>query len=241
MNIFIKSIIIIISLYSFALSNDYYKLDDYDASYNKLKEPKLPPSKDKELHPSSIYKYEYPQKEKKKPSYSRIEVINNEQALNRIQEIKKITKDKDYLLLGLNSSVDLYDLNSKNLLALELGLKIGYIHLFNSNAVRTYIKTYGKIGLGNNDISIIGVDANIDFLFGVRIFNLYLGLGYGGEYSIKDNIIKHSPHINIGINKILNVNSNIDIGVKIPFYILLDKKFGVRNNASFVINYNYLR
>lgn len=236
---FVKICILCITLSSAIYGDVYYKLDDYDMRYKKLDEPPLPPQIDKSLHPSSIHKYKYRKKKNKKPSYSRIEIINNKQALNRIENKQQDSPRNSYFLLGVNAGVDLYSANNTIDTSFDLGLKIGYIHMFSSNSLRTYMQTSGQIGIKNINNSI-NMSINIDALFDITIANLYVGGGYGGEYYFYNKQIIHGPHINLGINKIINKNSNFDIGIIIPFYENTSGK-KIKNNINFVFAYNYIR
>lgn len=236
---FCKIFIFYISLSSIILSNDYYKLDDFDTKYKKLNEPPLPPQIDKSLHPSSIYKYKYHQKKNKKTSYSRINIIKNKQALNRLAHKQQDGPKSAFFLLGINSGIDLYRVDYNQTVSFDLGFKIGYLRMFSSNAIRAYIQTSGRIGTKSIN-NAINTNANIDALFDITIANLYVGGGYGGEYYFYNKQIIHGPHINLGINKVINYNSNFDIGINIPFYETTTGK-KIKNNINFVVAYNYIR
>lgn len=233
-----KIIIFCVAILSTVYGDDYYKLDSYDAKYKKLDEPPLTPQVDKSLHPSSIYKYRYPQRKKRKPSYNRIEIIKNKQALNRLEHKQQDKLQNNYFLSGVNLGIDLYNTDSKYDILFELGLKLGYMRMFSSNSIRAYIQTSGKIGIKNVNDSA-NISASIDALFDITIANLYVGGGYGGEYYFYNKHIIHGPHLNIGINRAINKNSNFDVGINIPFYGEVNEK-RIKNNVNFVIAYNYL-
>lgn len=73
-------------------SESYYKLDDFDSSYNKLNDQDLVPKENKNLHPSSIYKPKKPNRVKKEHDYSRIKIEKNPQLINRFKQSKNNKK-----------------------------------------------------------------------------------------------------------------------------------------------------
>ncbi|RAX55203.1 hypothetical protein CCY99_00455 [Helicobacter sp. 16-1353] len=221
---------------AFARDN-YYRLDDYDSSYDKLEDSPLPPSKDKELHPSSIYKQERPPRVEKTPDYSRIEIQNSTQTSNRLEN-RRISSKKGYLLLGINGGLDLYAYDAKRQLSLEFMGKIGYLHYLNLNAFRFYFQVGGRFPLNNNNPNALALNFNTDFLLNLKVFHFYIGGGYGGEYYFSQKYFSHGFNVNLGISKSLG-NHFIEFGLVIPFYTMYIDNVILKNNIIFVLGYNY--
>lgn len=219
-------------------AQNYYKLDDYDAPYNKLEDAPLPPSKEKNLHPSSIYKQERPPRIEKKPDYSRKEISNNPQALSRIQHKSIAKKKSSSFFVGANGGLDLYAFDAKRQLSLEIMGKIGYWQNLNLNALRIYFQFGGRFPLNNENPNALALALNMDFLVNMKIVDFYIGGGYGGEYYMSQKYFSRGFNINIGLSKSIQRHT-FDFGIVIPFYTMYIDNEILKNNIIFIGGYSY--
>lgn len=232
-------LIVLICMASLAFGRDnYYRLDDYDSSYNKLEDEPLPPSKDKQLHPSSIYKQERPPRIEKTPDYSRRDIPSSTQVSNRLENKKISPNKKGYLFLGANGGLDLYSYDSKRKLSLEVMGKIGYWHYLNLNSFRIYFQLGGRFPLNNENSNTLALNLNMDFLVNIKVFDFYIGAGYGGEYYFSQKYFSNGFHINTGISKSFGRHS-LEFGLVIPFYTIYVDNEILKNNIIFMLGYNY--
>lgn len=232
--VFILTSFLIVSLFA-----DYYRLENYDTSYHKLDEEPLPPSKDKDLHPSSIYKYNRPSKAEKQPQYSRNEIPKNNQAINRYYTITSSPR-VHYFLVGINSGLDLYAFDEKRQLSIEVLGKIGYAYYFyKKHHLRTYFQAGGRFPLNNKNPTAIALSVNFDIVVNFKYFDIYGGLGYGGEYYSSQSFFANGVNINLGLSKSFNTRHSIDVGIVIPFYSITINDRILKNNIDFIIAYNY--
>ena len=227
----------------FASSNlyargNYYRLDNYDANYDKLQDPPLKKEPQKQLHPSSIYKQERPIRIEKESDYSRREIANNNQANNRLGSNKINPTRADYFLLGIGGGIDIYAYNEKRPISLDLHAKLGYFRYLNLNAIRIYTNIGSRIPLANSNPNTISFSGNIDFLLNLKIFHIYAGLGYGSEYYKNQKFLSQGLNINLGLSKQFGRNA-FDAGLVIPFYTIYTKDVIIKNNIIFSLEYSY--
>lgn len=241
-NIIKDSILVFIALIclgEFAFGRDsYYRLENYDSRYDKLKDEELPPSKDKTLHPSSIYKQERPARIEKTPDYSRIDTLSSKQVSNRLENKNISANKRRYLFLGLNGGLDLYAYDAKRQLSLELMGKIGYWHYFNLNAFRIYFQLGGRFPVNNNNPNALALNFNMDFLINIKVFDFYIGGGYGGEYYFLQKYFSHGFNVNTGISKSFGRHI-VEFGLVIPFYAMYINNEILKNNIIFTLGYSY--
>lgn len=224
----------------FGAESSYYRLENHDSSYRKLKDSPLPPDKRKKLPPSALYKQSRPAREKKEIDYSRQEVISNSQALMRFGIFPK--QRKHFLTFGINSGIDLFTLldstTSKKYINIDLLGKIGYLYQFNANALRIYLDLGGRIPTNSAIPLALGFNGNMDFLINLIYLDFYIGAGYGAEYFGKGTL-SHGFKVNLGISKSFE-NHQVEFGLNIPFYRfhnIGDKT--LHHNIDFIISYNY--
>lgn len=221
-------------------AENYYRLQDYDSSYRKLKDSPAPPPKIKQLPPSALYKQSRPAREKKKIDYSRQEIITNPQALMRFGVFPE--QKYHYLLFGVSGGVDLFTLldsnSSKKYVGIDLLWKLGYLYQFNANAFRIYFDIGGKIPTNNAIPIALGFSGNMDFLINLLYLDFYIGAGYGAEYYNKGTL-SHGFKVNLGISKSF-ANHQVEFGLNIPFYNFhnIDDKT-LYHNIDFIISYHY--
>lgn len=232
---FISIILASSSLYA---RGNYYRLDDYDANYNKLQDPPLNQEPQKQLHPSSIYKQQRPAGIQKEPDYSRREIANNNQAANRLAGYQINPAKLDYFLLGIGGGIDIYAYDEKRQISLDLYAKLGYFRYINLNAIRIYANLGGRIPLANSNPRTLSFSGNIDFLLNLKIFHIYAGLGYGSEYYTSQKFFSQGLNINLGLSKQLGRGA-IDVGLVIPFYTIYTKDVIIKNNIIFLLEYSY--
>ncbi|MDE6885765.1 MAG: hypothetical protein K2P17_01800 [Helicobacteraceae bacterium] len=254
---------ILIAFISLAESSDnYYKLDDYDSSYRLLKDKPLPPPKLRDLN---TYSKGRPAREKKEMDYSRREIpvpqsrpsqINenydyernniliNQQALDRLNGTIYKEKQKHFLFLGLNSGSNLFSIvtqyDAKKHISIELKAKIGYLYYFyKNNAFRIYANVGTSFPLYKEIPLDVIFSGNIDFLIDFYVIDFYIGVGYGGEYFIKEKFISHGVNINLGLSKSFG-NHQLEFGIALPFYYIFTKNDKILNhNIDFILGYNY--
>lgn len=216
----------------------YYRLDDYDTSYDKLQDPPLKIDPNKQLHPSSIHKPQRPPRIEKEPDYSRRDITNNQQAINRLSGVQVNPQRFDYFLLGIGGGIDLYAYDNKRQISMDMYAKIGYFRYLNLNAIRAYANIGARIPIGNSNPDSISFSGNVDFLLNLKIFHIYAGLGYGGEYYKSQKFLAQGLNINLGISKQFG-RSSLDIGTIIPFYSIYTKDIIIKNNIIFTLGYSY--
>ncbi len=217
--------------------NNYYRLDNFDTKYNKLQDPPIKDTQNKKLHPSSIYKPKKPPRVEKEPDYDRQEIVNNQQALNRLNGYSKPNR-VDYFLLGIDGGIGLYAYDGKRQISGDMHGKIGYFRYLNINAIRAYINLGARIPINNSNPNTLAFSGNIDFLLSLRVFHAYIGIGYGGEYYIKQKFLSQGINTNLGVSKQLGYSA-IDFGVTIPFYTIYKDNIIIKNNIIFTIGYSY--
>ena len=230
-------IMITLSVHLYA-SDHYYRLDNFDANYNKLKDPPLKIDPDKKLHPSSIYKPQRPPRVEKEPDYDRKEIVNNQQALNRLNGYPQTNPRVDYFLLGIGGGIALYAHDDKRQISGDLYAKIGYFRYLNLNAIRAYINLGTRLPIDNSNPTTLSFSGNVDFLLNLKIFHIYAGIGYGGEYYTMQKFLSQGININLGLSKQLGYGA-IDFGVTIPFYTKKKKNIIIKNNIIFTLGYSY--
>ena len=218
--------------------DQYYRLDDYDATYNKLQDPPLKDEPQKKLHPSSLYKQERPVRVEKEPDYSRREITNNTSANNRLSGNIINPARLDYFLLGVGGGFGIYANDEKRQISLDLHAKMGYFRYINLNAIRIYANIGTAIPLANINPNTIFFNGNIDFLLNLKVFHIYAGLGYGIEYLKNQRFLSQGININLGLSKQFGRNA-IDAGLVIPFYRIYIKDRIIKNNIMFLLEYSY--
>lgn len=218
--------------------NNYYRLDNFDTKYNKLQDPPIKDTQNKKLHPSSIYKPQRPPRVEKEPDYNRKEVINNQQALNRLNGYPQTNPRVDYFLLGIGGGIALYAHDDKRQISGDLYAKIGYFRYLNLNAIRAYINLGTRLPIDNSNPTTLSFSGNVDFLLNLKIFHIYAGIGYGGEYYTMQKFLSQGININLGLSKQLGYGA-IDFGITIPFYTIYTKNIIIKNNIIFTLGYSY--
>lgn len=239
----IKHKIIFFIFIIFASSNlnansSYYRLDDYDTNYDKLQDPPLKQEPHKKLHPSSIYKQQRPTKLQQEYDYSRREIAQNSQANNRLSGYQINPTRLDYFLLGIGGGIDLYAYDEKRQISLDLYTKLGYFRYINLNAIRIYANIGSAIPLANSNPNTLTFSGNIDFLLNLKVFHIYAGLGYGGEYYKSQKFLSQGLNVNLGLSKQFGRNA-IDVGLVIPFYTIYTKDVIIKKNIIFSLEYSY--
>lgn len=154
-----------------------------------------------------------------------------------------------FLLLGLNSGVDIFTAESsldsaKKAFAVELMGKIGYFYFFthynDSHSMRIYANFGTAIPTSRALPPNFAVSGNLDFLFNVIYFDIYLGGGYGGEYFVPQGFFSHGALLNTGFSKRIG-NHQLEVGVRVPFYsMLISLDSAINHNIDFIFTYNYL-
>lgn len=221
----------------FAAPQDYYRLDDFDASYDKLDDPPLPPVRDKDLPPSSIYKQNRPPREDKPIDTSRIPVPPNPQALNRLHDKPIYPRNYGRFFVGALGGFDIYADSAKRYLSLDLSARLGYWHHFEANALRTYLQFGVRAPLGSHSAAL-PFSLNGDFLLDLRLFHFYLGAGFGAEWLFKHRYLSYGAHINVGLNRSFGRHS-VDAGLTIPFYRAYDAGNFLENAIIIALGYNF--
>lgn len=154
-----------------------------------------------------------------------------------------------FLLLGLNAGVDLFTQsatrqdNSKRI-GVELGAKIGYLYYFTASDDSHAMRLYANLGTAIPTSRALPLNfsfsGNVDFLFNVIYFDIYLGGGYGGEYFASQGFFSHGALLNTGFSKRIG-NHQLEVGVRVPFYsMLISPDSALNHNIDFIFTYNYL-
>ena len=244
-----------VNLYASSTPEPYYRLDNFDSRYKLLDDPPAPPEKIKQLNPSALYKVNRPARIQKKPDYRRVEIfppakrvgsdrkinhrrikiIPNKQALIR-SGLPYIEPRAHFLLLGLNSGVDLFESHSKKRVAVEIAGKIGWHY---SSAMRIYLNIGAPIPITQEISKAISGSLNIDFLINAVYLDFFVGGGYGGDYFLNDKFFSHGFLLNVGISKAIDAHQ-IELGARVPFYRVMNGASGrVKHIVDIVISYNY--
>lgn len=234
----------------------YYRLDNFDSRYKLLDDPPAPPEKIKQLNPSALYKANRPARIEKKPdyrrveifppakrvgsdrkmSYRRIKIIPNKQALIR-SGLPYYEPRAHFLLLGLNSGVDLFEINGKTHATAEFAGKIGWHFYFtdddDSSAMRIYLNIGAPIPI-NAIPKAISANLNVDFLINAIYLDFFVGAGYGGDYFLDDKFFSHGFLLNAGISKAIDAHQ-IEVGARVPFY----KKRNTNHIVDIVLSWHY--
>lgn len=250
----------IIVLNLFGTESPYYRLDNFDSRYNLLDDPPPPPEKLKNLNPSSLYKANRPVRIKKEPNYKRVEIppptkrigsdreisyrrikiIPNKQALIR-SGLPYIEPMAHFLLLGINSGVDLFKQSSKNRIAVEIAGKIGWHYYFSDDDDSSSMRIYLNIGTPIDSAipKAVSGSINMDFLINVVYIDLFVGGGYGGDYFLKERFFSHGFLINAGISKAINAHQ-IELGTRVPFYKTLNNaNRSTKHIIDIILAWNY--
>lgn len=226
------------AIFTHLAAQDYYRLDDFDTSYDKLDDEPLPPNREKSLHPSSIYKQDRPPRVEKEVDYSRREIALNAQALQRLEEKQVSSRRTAHFFLGVNGGLALYAYDSKRQLSFDIAGRIGYWQDFSATALRIYLNFGGRFPLNNENPNAFAISANMDFLVKFSVLDVYAGIGYGGEYYYTQSHFSHGVNINVGFSKSFAAHS-VDFGVVIPFYTMYINDKILKNNIIFLVGYNY--
>lgn len=251
-----------VNLYASSTPEPYYRLDNFDSRYKLLDDPPAPPEKIKQLNPSALYKANRPARIQKKPDYRRVEIfppakrvgsdrkishrrikiIPNKQALIR-SGLPYIEPRAHFLLLGLNSGVDLFESHSKKRVAVEIAGKIGWHYYFtdddDSSAMRIYLNIGAPIPITQEISKAISGSLNIDFLINAVYLDFFVGGGYGGDYFLNERFFSHGFLLNVGISKAIDAHQ-IELGARVPFYRVMNGASGrVKHIVDIVISYNY--
>ena len=242
----------------------YYRLDGYDSGYRLLDDaPIVQKHKPLKSHNSQ----NRTPRPKKQQNFNRIDIspppLRNGSGADAWNESRISPSPNEparirygfppypkqhFLLLGLNTGVDLFTQspvigeNSKHI-GVEIGAKIGYLYYFtkseNSHAMRIYATFGTAIPTSSAIPPNFALSGNVDFLFNVIYFDIYLGGGYGGEYFAPQGFFAHGALLNTGFSKRIE-NHQVEIGVRVPFYPLLTQVDSALNhNIDFVLAYNY--
>ncbi len=259
--------LLIIAIFALGVANGagspepYYRLDNYDSRYKLLDDPPAPPEKTKQLNPSSLYKAIRPARIEKKPNYKRVEilppakrigsdakrsyrrikVIPNKQALIR-SGLPYYEPRAHFLLLGINSGVDLFSIDKKRV-AVEIAGKIGWHYYFSdddySSAMRIYLNIGAPISTSSALSQAISGSINMDFLINAVYLDFFLGGGYGGDYYLKERFFANGFVLNAGISKEIDAHQ-IELGARVPFYSVLKGANGqTRHIVDIIIAWNY--
>lgn len=236
----------------------YYRLDNFDSRYKLLDDPPAPSEKIKQLNPSALYKANRPARIKKKPpyrrveifppakrvgsdkkmSYRRIKIIPNKQALIR-SGLPYYEPRAHFLLLGLNSGVDLFGANGKTQATAEIAGKIGWHFYFtdddDSSAMRIYATFGAPLPINPAIPKAISANLNVDFLINAIYLDFFIGGGYGGDYFLDDKFFSHGFLLNAGISKAIDAHQ-IEVSARVPFY----KKRNVNHIVDIVLSWHYL-
>ena len=240
----------------------YYRLDNYNSHYNLLDDPPAPPEKIKQLNPSSLYTALRPARIQKKPdyrrvdifppakrigsdkkmSYRRIKIIPNKQALIR-SGLPYIEPRAHFLLLGLNSGVDLFESHSKKRVTMEIAGKIGWHYFFsdddNSSSMRIYLAFGSPIATTSAISQAISGSVNMDFLINALYLDFFIGAGYGGDYFLDERFFSHGFLLNAGISKSIGAHQ-IELGARVPFYRALNSANGrTKHIVDIILAWNY--
>lgn len=245
-------------------ANSYYRLQGYDSSYRLLDDAPITQKKKSLKSHNSQNRTPRPKREQStrridisppasrngsnsnKWDSSRLNPTPNEPA--RIRYGFPPYPRQHFLLLGLNTGIDLYTQstagqdNSKHI-GIELGAKIGYLYYFTKSETSHAMRIYANFGTSiptSRALPLnLAVSGNVDFLFNVIYFDIYLGGGYGGEYFASQGFFAHGALLNTGFSKRIG-NHQLEVGVRVPFYPLLMRLDSALNhNIDFILTYNY--
>ncbi|MGX3010061.1 hypothetical protein ACWIUD_00655 [Helicobacter sp. 23-1044] len=252
--------LILSCVFSCVVADSAYRLQGFDAEYNLLNDaPIIQKGKALKSHNAQNRTPRPPKKQSNKRieppksstravnardfDGSRLSILENEPA--RIRYGFPPYPPQHFLMIGLNGGADIFSAESsadsaKKLIGVEIMGKFGYLYFFtrdaNSHALRIYAHFGTAIPTNKALAWNVAFGGNIDFLINVFYFDLFLGVGYGGEY-FTSGLLKHGTLLNTGISRRIG-NHQIELGVRVPFYFLPDSAI-LRHNIDILLGWNY--
>lgn len=236
-----KFLLVLFAFVNVLCASNFYRLEGVDSGYKLLEDSPLL-QKQKKLKPMNTQNRT--PRPKKEPSFERINIIANQQALIR-SGLNPPKIQQHFFMLGLNSGIDLFSVidTTKKQIAVEIAGKMGYLYYFSeradSNAMRIYVNFGSPIPTTSAIPASLAVSLNMDFLLSVVYFDLYIGGGYGGEYFFKNRFFSHGFIVNVGFSKRFD-NHQVEFGLRVPFYSMLESaNTALNHNIDFILGYNY--